>query len=98
MYAILNGVNEIADFETRDLPLSELVHEDFRNRYIEIPSEHTLKRGDIWNAETESWDIVEDSEITTEPVRVEPVQLTNSEIAQMISDLQADLLIAGVIV
>lgn len=32
-----------------------------------------------------------------EPFEPEPYQPTNSEIAQMISDLQADLIIAGVI-
>ena len=31
------------------------------------------------------------------PRPVEPIQPTNAEVAQMISDLQADLIIAGVI-
>ena len=100
MYAILKQDNSIGDFETRNLPLSELVHEDFRHLYIEIPSNHTLKVGDIWHPDTQEWEIVElpEPEIIPEP-EPEPIpyQPTNAEVAQMISDLQADLIIAGVI-
>lgn len=57
MYAILDihGTNVVVDFETRNLPLDELVHESFRKYYIEIEESHTLKCGDIWDEKNKSW-------------------------------------------
>lgn len=97
MYAILDE-NKLSDFEDRELPLSELVHEGLRHLYIEIPNNHGLKIGDIWDAENGKWIITELPDTPIPVIVVEPNQPTNSEIAQMISDLQADLLISGVIV
>ena len=98
MYAILNTHNEIRAFEERQLELNELVHPDFQHLYITIPEEHNLKVGDIWHPDTQEWEIVElpEPEIIPEP-EPQPYQPTNAEVAQMISDLQADLIIAGVI-
>ena len=94
MYAILNQDNSIADFEKRDMPLSALIHPDFQHLYIEVVDNNTLKIGDIWHPDTQEWEIVDLPEPEPEP---HPYQPTNAEVAQMISDLQADLLIAGVI-
>ncbi|MEL7654746.1 MAG: hypothetical protein AAGU75_02430 [Bacillota bacterium] len=94
MFAVLKQDNSIGDFEKRGLPLTELVHEDFRHLYVEIPDDSTLKVGDIWHPDTATWEIVETQPV---PVVIEPYQPSNAEVAQMISDLQADLIIAGVI-
>lgn len=99
MYAVLNPDNTISDFEIRDIPLEELVHPDFHCFYIEIEEIGTLKKGDIWHPDSRSWDsvpIIGQPEPTPEPEQKE-YQPTNAEIAQAISDLQADLIIAGVI-
>lgn len=95
MYAVLRVDNIIGDFEKRNLPLTELIHEDFRHQYIEIEENHNLKIGDIWHPETKTWEIVPEPEPT--PSYILMAQPTNAEVAQMISDLNADLLIAGVI-
>lgn len=95
MYAILKQDNTIGGFEDRDVPLSELVHESFKHLYIEIPVDHNLKIGDFWRESTKTWETVE-LPVFVEPPK-DPYFPTNIEIAQMISDLQADLLIAGVI-
>lgn len=57
MYAIIDnsGNNSIIDFEQRNLPLEELVHEYFRKNYIEIEDSHTLKFGDMWDEENKTW-------------------------------------------
>ena len=59
MYAVLSSSNAIVEFDNRDIPLNELIHEDFIDRYIEISEENTLKFGDIWNKETQTWEIIE---------------------------------------
>lgn len=97
MYSILKQDNSIGAFETRELPLEELAHENLRFLYIEIPKNNTLKIGDIWHEDKNEWEIVElpDAPIA-EPV-LQTYQSTNSEIAQMVNDLKADLIISGVI-
>ena len=96
MYAILKLDNTIGAFETRETPLQDLVPEEFRSLYVQIPPDHTLKVGDLWDPETQTWTI---SEGVPEEIALpgEPYQPTNAEIAQMISDLYADLVIGGVI-
>lgn len=95
MYAILNNDNIILDFDIRDLPVSELVHENFQHLYIEVPEDNALKVGDIWHGDTQTWESVEISPVPRPTP--EPNQPTNADIAQLVSDLYADLIIAGVI-
>ena len=97
MYAIINSHNEIVDFENRSLPLEELVHSDFIKYYIDISNSKNLKLGDMWNPETKDWTIVDIPEPITPIPTPQYHEPSNIEIAQMISDLQADLIIAGVI-
>ena len=54
--------------------------------WIELTEEELLAQFDGFNPFEEK-----------EPIVPEPYQPTNAEIAQMISDLQADLIIAGVL-
>ena len=93
MYAILKQDNSIGDFEYRNLPLEELVHDDFKHLYITVSEEDGLKIGDIFDRETGTWTIVPE---VKQPIYQERV-ITNTEIAQMISDLYANLIISGVI-
>lgn len=89
----MNG-NQIADIEYRDLPLSEFVNKEFFYMYKKINKNDNLKIGDIYDEESDSWisiDIPQHNDV------VNKLPISNFEIAQMISDLQADLIIAGVI-
>jgi hypothetical protein len=98
VYAVLNISNIIETFEERELALDELVHPELRHLYIQVPENHNLKVGDIWHPDTQEWEIVDLPEPETIPETApQPYQPTNAEVAQMISDLQADLMIAGVI-
>ena len=98
MYAILKQNDTIGSFEERNIPLNDLVHPDFHHFYIPIIEGHNLKVGDIYHRDTQAWEIVEIPEPEElEEVIPAPYQPTNAEVAQMISDLQADLIIAGVI-
>lgn len=66
--------------------------------YINVPG---LQPGEIINDSGEQGQIMQaDGTFITppvEPIAPQPYQPTNAEVAQMISDLQADLVIAGVI-
>ncbi|WP_206460483.1 hypothetical protein [Anaerovorax sp. IOR16] len=100
MYAILKKPeNIIRAFEARSNPLKELVVPEFENLYIPIEKNYNLKVGDIWCEATSTWEIVPMPEQDTVPVELvaKPNQPINSKVAQMISDLQADMVIAGVI-
>ncbi len=56
MYAILDDANVIIGFETREIPLGNLVHPDFIDHYI-FTEDETLKVGDVYNRETEAFTI-----------------------------------------
>ena len=96
MYAILNK-NQIVLIEERDDPLEEFVNEEFLHMYKKINKSDNLKIGDAWDDETQAWVITEFPIPEESKPEAKPYQPTNTEIAQMISDLQADLMIAGVI-
>lgn len=96
MYAILKNDNSIGDFETRDLPISELVHKDLAYLYIEINESDDLKIGDIYDEVSKTWIKIEHEEVVG-VIDVPIPVITNAELAQLISDLQADLIIAGVL-
>lgn len=94
-YAIINDENIVKDFEEYIVPLTEVVHEDFAHLFIPLDEGSSVKLGDIWHSDTGQWEACIIPEPT--PTPVPPVQPSNAEVAQLISDLQADLIIAGVI-
>lgn len=96
MYAILRSDNSIGAFECDDIQLEKVVHPDFKHLYIEIQGETNLKIGDIWNEDLKSWEIVDAHEPMPD-INIVKREPTNAEVAQLISDLKADLIIAGVI-
>lgn len=67
----------------------------------DVGDDYTLQDGELHNEIGEFEQILQSDGtfITPEPIPVEPQphEPTNSDIAQMISDLQIDLIIAGVI-
>lgn len=73
---------------------------DTNKRIISIREGQSLVEGEIQSDSGELGQIMKDdgSFITPNPIiETQPYIPTNTEIAQMISDLQADLVIAGVI-
>lgn len=56
MYAILNSKNVVKSIDTRNVPLSNLVHKDLRHLYIEIANETEVELGDIWHPDTLTWE------------------------------------------
>lgn len=96
MYAVLNG-NQIVLIEERDAPLDEFVNQEFQHTYKKINKSDNLKIGDFWSEEAQAWVITEFPIPEEQKPDAEPYQPTNAEVAQMISDLQADLIISGVI-
>lgn len=97
MYAILNNEFEYVNFTNNDDYVENHKVEHDEQIYIKLTEEEysTLIFGDKYNFETKEWELI-DRPIPPKP-EVEPYTPTNTEIAQMISDLQADLIIAGVI-
>lgn len=68
---------------------------------FEVQDESMLGKKRVWVEtyydEEQDIDVLEHWEWQDVPVAPEPNQPSNAEVAQMISDLQADLIIAGVI-
>jgi hypothetical protein len=73
---------------------------DLLDGYIKLPKGLSPKIGQKFDTETMQWieeyaEWKDNMEIPIIPQK--PKQPTNAEVAQMISDLQADLIIAGVL-
>lgn len=81
------------------IPLdTDLSKTSFRDRYdTEVGTFIDYNEGFVGN----DWEEITEEEYMQnypqQPAEPEPYQPTNAEVAQMISDLQADLIIAGVI-
>ena len=77
---------------------TDLSKTSFRDRYdTEVSTFIEYNEGFVGN----EWEEITEEEYMQnypqQPAEPEPYQPTNAEVAQMISDLQADLIIAGVI-
>lgn len=74
---------------------------DENNKIIAIRFAQSIVDGEIQSDAGEVGQIMQADgtfiDAPIEPISPQPIQPTNAEIAQMISDLQADLIIAGVI-
>ncbi len=88
MYAILDDANVIIGFETRDIPLKNLVHPDFIDRYI-FTEDETLKAGDVYNRETEAFTIIP----VPEPEPMPELLLSEVEQTQLETALNIEYLI-----
>lgn len=97
MYAILNSEYQYVNFTENDDYVENNRLKSDTQLYISITEDEysMLIFGDKYNFETNEWELIE-RPLPQKP-EVEPYVPTNTEIAQMISDLQADLIIAGVI-
>lgn len=75
--------------------------ESYPNEFVNLEGRNDVPKDTLdWYYDTETEGFLTTSElppIEPEPTPVEPYQPTNAEIVQVISDLQADLIIAGVI-
>ena len=88
MHVILSDSNTVIGIEKRELPLSELVHPEYEKHYIET-QDTTLKVGDIYLPETNTFQIVAVEEVPIpEPI---PPNTTPQELQmQVLADIQLE--------
>jgi len=85
MYAITDDANTIIGFEKRALPLNDLAHVDYHKNYILI-TDDTLAIGDIYDAETKAFKVVEKAIKCDDSAPIEPPKPPLSEIELAILD------------